>query len=68
MDLKTIREYAKKHPEQPKSNWPTYEKVKKSSKILHETIFNLFKGHIVKFKNYTDSGDITGLPKFLPKQ
>lgn len=68
MDLKTIRENVKKLSEKPKSNWPTYEEVKKSSKILHETIFNLFKGHVVKFKNYTDCGDITGLPAFLPKQ
>ena len=32
MDLKTMREYAEKYPEQPKSNWPTYEKVKNPRK------------------------------------
>lgn len=68
MDLKTLRENVKKLSEQPKSNWPTYEEVKKSSKILHDTIYKLFKGHVVKFKNYTDCGDITGLPTILPKQ
>lgn len=67
MDLKTIREYAEKHPEQPKSNWPTYEEVKKSSKILHKVIFKLFKGHVVKCKNYADSGDIKGFPTILSK-
>lgn len=66
MDLRTMREYAEKHPE-TKSNWPTYEEVKKSSKLRHKIIFNLFKGHVVKLKNYTDVGDIKGLPVFLPK-
>ncbi len=65
MDLRTMREYAEAHPE-TKSNWPTYEEVKKSSKIRHRIIFNLFKGHVTKCKNYTDSGDIKGFPKILP--
>ena len=67
MDLRTMREYAEKHPEQPKSNWPTYEEVKKSSKLRHKIIFKMFKGHVVNCKNYTDSGDIKGFPMILPK-
>lgn len=65
MDLRTMREYVEFHPE-TKSNWPTYEQVKKSSKLRHKIILNLFKGHVTKCKNYTDSGDIKGLPKILP--
>lgn len=65
MDLRTMREYAESHPE-TKSNWPTYEQVKKSSKLRHRIIFKLFKDHVTKCKNYTDSGDIKGLPKILP--
>ena len=65
MDLRTMREYVESHPE-TKSNWPTYEEVKKSSKIRHRIIFEPFKGHIKNCKNYADSGDIKGLPKILP--
>ena len=65
MDLRTMREYAESHPE-AKSNWPTYEQVKKSSKLRHKIIFKLFKGHVTNCKNYTDSGDIKGLPRILP--
>lgn len=65
MDLRTMREYAEAYPE-TKSNWPTYEEVKKSSKNRHRIIFNLFKGHIKNCKNYADSGDIKGFPKILP--
>ena len=68
MDFKTIREFAEKHPEQPKSNWPTYKEVKKSSKIFHKVLFKLFKGHVIKCKNYTDSGDLKGLPIFIAKE
>ena len=66
MDLKTMREYVESHPE-TKSNWPTYKEVKKSSKIFHKVLFKLFKGHIVKCKNYTDSGDLKGLPILIAK-
>ena len=65
MDLRTMREYAESHPE-AKSNGPTYEQVKKSSKLRHKIIFKLFKGHVTNCKNYTDSGDIKGLPRILP--
>ena len=64
MDLRTMREYTEAHPE-TKSNWPTYEEVKKSSKICHKIIFKLFKGHVKNCKGYKDSGDIVGLPTFL---
>lgn len=59
-----MREYVESHPE-TKSNWPTYEQVKKSSKLRHKIIFKLFKGHVTKCKGYKDSGDIVGLPAFL---
>ena len=45
MDLRTMCEYAEAHPE-TKSNRPTYEEVKKSSKARHKIIFQLFKGHV----------------------
>lgn len=64
MDLRTMREYVETHPE-TKSNWPTYEEVKKSSKIRHRIIFKLFKGHVKNSKGYKGSGDIVGLPTFL---
>ncbi len=64
MDLRTMREYTEAHPE-TKSNWPTYEEVKKSSKLRHKIIFKLFNGHVKNCKDYKDSGDIVGLPTFL---
>ena len=64
MDLRTMREYVETHPE-TKSNWPTYETVKKASKNRHKIIFQVFKGHVKNCKDYKDSGDIVGLPTFL---
>ena len=64
MDLKTMCEYVETHPE-TKSNWPTYEEVKKSSKNRHKIILQSFKGQVKNCKDYKDSGDIVGLPTFL---
>lgn len=50
MNLRTMREYT--------------EEVKKSSKLRHKIIFQLFKAHI---KNCKDSGGIAGLPKIISK-